>query len=80
MKLMDRKIKNFNENNWWHWGRGLYEGNSDRIYVNCKTRDNKPFLLNENKYYDGIGIAFFQNPVLIYNQQLISLTKLIGMN
>lgn len=58
-KLMDRKIKNFNENNWWHWGRGLYESNSDRIYVNCKTRDNKPFFLNENKYYDGSVLAIF---------------------
>lgn len=58
-KLINRKIKNFNEDNWWQWGRGLYESNSDRIYVNCKTRDNKPFFINENKYYDGSVLAIF---------------------
>ena len=58
-KLINRKIKNFNENNWWQWGRGLYESNSDRIYVNCKTRENKPFFLNEHKYYDGSVLAIF---------------------
>ena len=58
-KLINRKIKNFNENNWWQWGRGLYESNSDRIYVNCKTRDNKPFFINEHKYYDGSVLAIF---------------------
>jgi adenine-specific DNA-methyltransferase len=58
-KLIDRKIKKFNENNWWQWGRGLYESNSQRIYVNCKTRDNKPFFMNEHKYYDGSVLAIF---------------------
>jgi adenine-specific DNA-methyltransferase len=58
-KLINRKIKNFNEDNWWQWGRGLYESNSVRIYVNCKTRDNKPFFLNDNKYYDGSVLAIF---------------------
>jgi adenine-specific DNA-methyltransferase len=58
-KLMSRKMKKYNENNWWQWGRGLYESNSDRIYVNCKTRDPKPFFMNENKYYDGSVLAIF---------------------
>lgn len=58
-KLINRKIKNFNENNWWKWGRGLYESNSDRIYVNCKTRDKNPFFTNEHKYYDGSILAIF---------------------
>jgi len=58
-KLINRKIKNFNEDNWWKWGRGLYESNSERIYVNCKTRDNKPFFINEHKYYDGSVLAVF---------------------
>lgn len=57
--LINRKIKNFNEGNWWQWGRGLYESNSDRIYVNCKTRDMKPFFTNECKYYDGSVLAIF---------------------
>lgn len=58
-RLLNRKIKSFNEDNWWQWGRGLYESNLDRIYVNCKTRDNNPFFINEHKYYDGSVLAIF---------------------
>lgn len=58
-KLINRKIKKFDENNWWQWGRSLYESNLPRIYVNCKTRDNKPFFLNNCNYYDGSVLAIF---------------------
>lgn len=58
-RLLNRKIKKFNEDNWWKWGRGLYESESERIYVNCKTRDDKPFFTNEAKYYDGSILAIF---------------------
>ena len=58
-KLITRKMKNFDENNWWQWGRGLYESSSERIYVNCKTRDNRPFFINESKFYDGSILAIF---------------------
>jgi adenine-specific DNA-methyltransferase len=57
--LMSRKIKKFNEGNWWKWGRGLYESSSERVYVNCKTRDSKPFFTNNCKYYDGSVLAIF---------------------
>ena len=57
--LINRKIKKFNEDNWWKWGRGLYESSLDRIYVNCKTRDTNPFFTNKNKYYDGSVLAIF---------------------
>lgn len=58
-KLMQRKMKNFNDDNWWHWGRGLYESESERIYVNCKTRDKNPFFTDDCKYYDGSVLAIF---------------------
>lgn len=58
-RLINRKIKSFNENNWWQWGRGLYESSEKRIYVNCKTRDKNPFFTNECKYYDGSVLAIF---------------------
>jgi len=58
-KLINRKIKKFNEGNWWQWGRGLYESSSDRIYVNCKTRNLNPFFMNDCKYYDGSVLAIF---------------------
>jgi len=58
-KLISRKIKKFDEANWWQWGRGLYESDLPRIYVNCKTRDIKPFFTNDCKYYDGSILAIF---------------------
>lgn len=58
-ELINRKIKKFTEDNWWLWGRGLYESNIERIYVNCKTRDKKPFFTHNCKYYDGSVLAIF---------------------
>jgi len=57
--LMTRKLKKFTENNWWMWGRGFYESDSDRIYVNCKTRSDNPFFLNDCNNYDGSVLAIF---------------------
>lgn len=43
--LIQRKIKNFNSNNWWMWGRAVnFRENEARIYVNCKTRNKSPFF------------------------------------
>lgn len=58
-ELLKRRIKSFNETNWWQWGRGVYESNQDRVYVNCKTRDDNPFFLNDSKYYDGSILGIF---------------------
>lgn len=57
--LMTRKLKKFTESNWWMWGRGFYESDSDRIYVNCKTRSDNPFFVNECNSYDGSVLAIF---------------------
>lgn len=69
-KLINRKIKKFNDNNWWQWGRGLYESNSERIYVNCKTRDSKPFFTNMCKYYDGSVLAIFPKSNIDINKAI----------
>ena len=58
-ELINRKIKKFNENNWWMWGRNFYESEKNRIYVNCKTRDMKPFFTHTCKNYDGSILAIF---------------------
>jgi len=55
--LINRKIKNFNNDNWWQWGRNFFQTNSERIYVNCKTRDMKPFFIHPCKNYDGSILA-----------------------
>ena len=58
-KLMRRKIKKFNETNWWKWGRWQYDSDEDRIYVNCKTRAERPFFTHPVKNYDGSVLAIF---------------------
>lgn len=58
-QLINRKIKKFDDSNWWKWGRGFYETNSERIYVNCKTRDMQPFFTHMCKNYDGSVLAIF---------------------
>ena len=57
--LLKRKIGKFNENNWFMWGRNFHKSNKERIYVNCKTRINKPFFYNKCKNYDGSILAIF---------------------
>ncbi|WP_220101960.1 Eco57I restriction-modification methylase domain-containing protein [Campylobacter hyointestinalis] len=58
-KLMSRKIKKFNESNWWTWGRDYYKSENLRIYVNTKTRNKRPFFINECNAYDGSILAIF---------------------
>lgn len=58
-ELINRKIKNFNQSNWWQWGRNHYISNEKRIYVNTKTRNNKPFFTHPCNDYDGSILAIF---------------------
>ena len=59
--LLNRKIKAFNETNWWKWGavRNLsyMEQDGYYIYVNCKTREEKPFFKEKASYFDGSILA-----------------------
>jgi len=55
--LLQRKIKKFDESNWWLWGRDFHKSDKMRIYVNCKTRLQNPFFINECKNYDGSVIG-----------------------
>ncbi|MDI9347573.1 MAG: class I SAM-dependent methyltransferase [Methylacidiphilales bacterium] len=57
--LMQRLIKNFNENNWWQWGRNCPDSKEQRIYVNCKTRKENPFFMHKVTDYDGSVMALF---------------------
>ena len=58
-QLIARKIKKFDEHNWWEWGRDYYKSESPRIYVNSKTRNKKPFFLHKCNAYDGSVLAIF---------------------
>ena len=61
--LMSRKIKNFDESNWYHWGavRNLKQMQQKGacIYVNAKTREQQPFFVEERGYYDGSILALY---------------------
>lgn len=57
--LMSRRIRKFDENNWWEWGRRFCEREGERIYVNVKTRNTSPFFVSNVTAYDGSVMALF---------------------
>ena len=61
-RLLSRKIRNFNDKNWWQWGRKYCVREGDRIYVNSKTRNEKPFFISDEIAYDGSVLALFPKP------------------
>ncbi|GAA7336109.1 hypothetical protein MLS206_13200 [Helicobacter pylori] len=63
--LMQRKIKKFNETNWFEWGRMHHISPKKRIYVNTKTHQKNPFFIHQCPNYDGSILALFP-----YNQNL----------
>lgn len=62
-QLMRRRIRIFDETNWWQWGRLHHISEQQRIYVNTKTRNTRPFFIHPCKNYDGSVLALFpHNP------------------
>lgn len=57
--LLNRKIRSFNEDNWFQWGRNHYISTEKRIYVNAKTRNRAPFFTHQCNNYDGSVLAIF---------------------
>lgn len=75
-RLINRKIKKFDESNWWSWGRKHHISDSPRIYVNCKTRNNNPFFTHRCKNYDGSVLALFpHNKMLDIKECIKELNK-----
>jgi adenine-specific DNA-methyltransferase len=58
-QLLNRKIKKFSEDNWFSWGRNLFETREKRIYVNCKTRQKNPFFYHKCRNFDGSVLGLF---------------------
>lgn len=58
-RLIGRRIRPFNEGNWWQWGRACPETDAPRLYVNQKTRRGSPFFLHPCPYFDGSILALF---------------------
>ena len=64
-RLIARRIRNYDESNWWQWGRGYYQSEQARVYVNNKTRRAQPFFVHGCPHYDGSVLAIFpRNPTV----------------
>lgn len=60
-ELMARRVKNFTEANWWHWGRQWKQSSCQRVYVNSLVRQQDPFFTHPCEAYDGSVLALFPN-------------------
>ncbi len=60
-RLLARRIRKFDESNWWEWGRGYHLADRLRIYVNGRTRNPRPFFVHDCIHYDGSILAVFPN-------------------
>ncbi len=58
-RLIARRIRHFDEFNWWQWGRGYFQSELPRVYVNNKTRRAQPFFTHDCLNYDGSVLAIF---------------------
>ena len=58
-RLLARRVRPFDETNWWQWGRGYYQSAQPRVYVNNKTRRPQPFFVHDCPHYDGSVMALF---------------------
>jgi adenine-specific DNA-methyltransferase len=58
-RLIARRIKTFDDNNWWQWGRGYPQSSAPRVYVSAKTRQQPPFFLHPCTHFDGAVLALF---------------------
>ncbi len=67
-QLLRRRIRNFDETNWWQWGRGYPHRSGERIYVNTKTRNPKPFFVHNAPAFDGSVLALFPKKNLNLNK------------
>jgi len=67
-RLLNRKVRKFDESNWWEWGRKFFDKEGPRIYVNAKTRRSEPFYVSEEKAYDGSVLALFPRVEMNLNQ------------
>ena len=58
-RLIARRVQPFDESNWWQWGRGYFQSERPRVYVNGRTRAAEPFFLHDCPHYDGAVLAVF---------------------
>lgn len=77
-RLLARRVAKFDENNWWKWGRRHHVSDAPRIYVNHKTRNPRPFFLNDCKNYDGAVLALFPHRKTLGTAEVQQLADLLN--
>ena len=75
-KLLERKATKFTETNWWKWVREPKNLPGDKILVNTKTRDLKPFYISNANNWDGSLLALVPKKELNLNEWVLKLNSL----
>ncbi|MDR2678254.1 MAG: class I SAM-dependent methyltransferase [Zoogloeaceae bacterium] len=77
-RLLARKVRFFDESNWWQWGRQFPQNSLPRIYVNSKTRNAAPFFLHRCPHFDGAVLAVFPKRESLSQKDLQEMTRLLN--
>jgi adenine-specific DNA-methyltransferase len=77
-ELLARRVRPFDESNWWQWGRAFPISEHPRIYVNGRTRKPAPFFLHDCKSFDGSILALFPKNRHIARRDLIECTMMLN--
>ena len=77
-ELLARRVKPFDESNWWQWGRAFPISNKPRIYVNGRTRKAEPFFLHDCPAFDGSILALFTRNERIQRRDLLECTLMLN--
>lgn len=75
--LLARRIRRFDEQTWWQWGRLHPISERPRLYVNCKTRSAQPFFLHPCKNFDGAILALFPHDPAADLEKLCAMLNLV---
>ncbi len=77
-ELLARRVRKFDESNWWQWGRHFPINEHPRIYVNGRTRKPAPFFLHDCHAFDGSILALFPKNRKISRRDLIECTMMLN--
>lgn len=77
-ELLGRRVRKFDESNWWQWGRAFPINEQPRIYVNGRTRKPEPFFLHDCLSFDGSILALFPKNPRIARRDLIECTMMLN--
>lgn len=77
-ELLARRVRRFDESNWWQWGRAFPISEHPRIYVNGRTRKAEPFYLHDCNSFDGSVLALFTKNWRIARRDLIECAMLLN--